>query len=196
VIRFSCCSRQAASKLISGDKDDSQRKASSCDFQRMCFCASRYVGLFASDSRLLFILMRVIWMSNHVSQAVHRIRLARLKSSDWQRPVAEDSSMLPSNSAQLGGSQIARETNSVLRVELRTVGPKSRAKTHAVVNDVDGIYRRINDSATSERIHKIDVLPPQCSVVRRPIQSRTPAFDPQSSTRPPWRRFFLRQMRG
>ena len=158
VICLSCCSRQAASKLISGDKDDSQRKASSCDsHQRMWFCASRYVGLFTGDSRLLFILMTVIWTSNHVSQALRRTGLARLKSSDWQRPVAEDSSMPPSNSAQLGGSQIARETNSVLRVELRTVGPKSRAKTHAVVNDVDGIYRRINDSATSERIHKIDV---------------------------------------
>jgi len=37
-----------------------------------------------------------------------------------------------------GGSQIARERNSVLRVELRTVDPKSRAKTHALANVVDG----------------------------------------------------------
>jgi DNA-binding transcriptional LysR family regulator len=32
------------------------------------------------------------------------------------------------------------------------VDPKSRSKTHALANVVDGIYRRINDSATSERI--------------------------------------------
>ena len=39
------------------------------------------------------------------------------------------------------------------------------------------LYRRIKDSATCERIHKIGVLPPQCSAVRRPTQSRNPAVD-------------------
>jgi hypothetical protein len=50
-------------------------------------------------------------------------------------------------------------------------------KLHALANGVDGIYRRINDSATSERIHKIGALPAQCSDARRPTQSLTPALD-------------------
>src|SRR5258707_11336609 len=94
------------------------------------------------------------------------------------------------------GSQIARERNSVLRVQLSTADPKSRAKTHALANVVDGIYRRINDSVTCERIHKIGVQLLLCYGVRGPSQSRTPAVDPRSSTLPPWRRFFLQQMLG
>jgi hypothetical protein len=57
------------------------------------------------------------------------------------------------------------------------IDPKSRAKTHALTNVVDGIYRRINAPATSERIHKIGVLRPQCSAVRGPSQFLTPAVD-------------------
>jgi len=64
------------------------------------------------------------------------------------------------------GSQFARERNSVLRVQLSTADPKSRAKTHALANLVDGIYRRINDSVTCERIHKIGVQLLQCYGVR------------------------------
>jgi hypothetical protein len=158
-------------------KTAGERRLRAALIQRMCFCASRYVGLFTGDSRLLFVLMTVICTTNHESQAIRRTGLAQVKSSDWQSPVAEDSSMPPGNSARLGGRQIARERNSILRVDLRTVDPKSRAKTHALANGVDGIYRRINDSATSERIHKIGVLPPQCSAVRRPTQSLTPAVD-------------------
>ena len=149
------------------------------------FYVSRYVGLFTGDSRSLFILMTVIWKTNHGSQAVRRTGLARIKSSDWQSPVAEDSLRPPGNSAQLGRQSNCGKWNSVLRVDFRTVDPKNRSKTHALANVVDGIYRRINDSATFEQIHKIGVLPPQRSAVRRPTQSRTPAVDPQSSTRPP-----------
>ena len=47
------------------------------------------------------------------------------------------------------------------------------------------LYRRIKDSATGERIHKIGVRLLQCYDVREPSQSRTPAVDPQLSTRPP-----------
>jgi hypothetical protein len=77
--------------------------------------------------------------------------------------------------------QLGRQSNykkkSALRAESRKVAPKSRGKPHALANGVDGIYRRINDSATSERIHKIGVLPAQYSAVRRPTQSLTPALD-------------------
>jgi hypothetical protein len=86
---FSCCERQAASKLISG-AEDSRRKGSSCgSHQRMCFCASRYVGLLTGDSRLLFILIAVIWTTNHGSQAVRRTGLAQIKCvrcvARWRR---------------------------------------------------------------------------------------------------------------
>jgi hypothetical protein len=85
--------------------------------------------------------------------------------------------MPPGDSAQLRRQSTRKRKEFDPKVELRTVDPKSRAKTHALANVVDGIYRRINDSATSERIHKIGVLPAQCSGARMPSQSLTPAVD-------------------
>jgi hypothetical protein len=81
------------------------------------------------------------------------------------------------NLVQLGRQSDYKRKPSVLRAELRTVDPKSREKSHALANGVGGIYRRINDSATSERIHKIGVLPAQCSAVRRQTQSLIRALD-------------------
>jgi hypothetical protein len=94
--------------------------------------------------------------------------------------------MPPGNSAQLGRHQIPTERNSVVRaVRLGTLDPKSRAINARTGQCCRWVYTSINDLATCERIHKIGVLPPQCSAVRRPTQSLTPAVDLQSSTRPP-----------
>jgi len=46
------------------------------------FVPHAMLGLFAGDSRLLFLLMAVIWTTNHEPQAVRRTGLARIKSSD------------------------------------------------------------------------------------------------------------------
>jgi hypothetical protein len=67
----------------------------------------------------------------------------------------------------------------------RLCRPKSRAKDALTGQCCRRVYSRINDLATCERIHKIGELPPQCSAVQTPTQSRTPAVDPQSSKRPP-----------
>jgi hypothetical protein len=44
---------------------------------------------------LLFVLMTVIWMANHGPNQFAELGLVRIKSSDWQNPVAERSSMPP-----------------------------------------------------------------------------------------------------
>src|ERR1700751_1192006 len=86
--------------------------------------------------------MTVIWTTNHGSQEVRRTGLARIKSSDWQCPVAEDSSMPPGNSAQLG-----RQSN----CNRNEFGPKSRIEDSARTGQCGRwIYRRINDLATCE----------------------------------------------
>src|ERR1700751_2216227 len=89
----------------------------------MFVCASRYIGLFTGDSRLLFVLMTVIWTTNHGSQAVRRTGQARIKSPDWQSPVAEDSSMPLDNSNQPGRQSICK------RMEF---GPKSQIEDSGV----------------------------------------------------------------
>src|ERR1700693_4681822 len=106
----------------------------------MCFCASRYVGHFTGDSRLLFILMTVICTTNHGPQAVRRTGLARIKSSDWQSPIAEDSSMPPGNSAQLGsqsnckrkefGPKSGIEDSGVSRESQAELSPHEAASLH------------------------------------------------------------------
>jgi hypothetical protein len=120
----------------------------------------------------------VIGRANHGSQPVRRTGLARIKNLPIRKALLRKARRCrPAILLSSGASQIATGGNSVLRVELRTVDPKSRAKTQALANLVDGIYRRIIDSATSERIHKIGVLPAQCSDARMPSQSLTPAVD-------------------
>jgi hypothetical protein len=162
-----------------------------------CVCVLTQRWTLQGHSRWLFVLMTVIWITNQGCQPGRRTGMARMRSSDWPSPLAEKTRRhRPAILLNSGGSQIARERNSVLRVRSRTLELKEPCHKRALAYVVDGIYRRINDSVTCGRIHKIGVQLLQCYGVRGPSQSRSPAVDPQSSTRPPWRRFFLQQMLG
>jgi hypothetical protein len=162
----------------------------------MCLCPHAMVGLFTGNLRLLFVLMTVIWMTNQGCQPVRRTGVARIRSSDWLSAVAEDSPMPPGNSAQLGRESNSKRKEFGPKGRIEDSGPKEPCENVRIGQCSRRVYPSVNDSVTCERIHKIGVLPPQCSAVRRPTQSRTPAVDPQSSTRPPWRGFFLRQILG
>jgi hypothetical protein len=107
--------------------------------QRMCFSASRYVGLSTDDSRLLLILMTVIWTTNHGVPSTSPKWIGAKKNLPIGKALLRKTRRCrPAILLNWGGSQIARERNSVLRVELRTVDPKSRAKTQSRANEVDG----------------------------------------------------------
>jgi hypothetical protein len=89
------------------------------------------------------------------------------------KPVAEDSSMPPGNLLNCGASQIARERNSVLRVELRTVDlaashelsyylTKRRHSIHMLCSG----YAKVNPTG----IESIDHFRPRCRpTLRHPL---------------------------
>jgi hypothetical protein len=144
------------------------------------FVPHAMLGLFAGDSRLLFFLMTVIWTTNHEPQST---------SSSWIGANKIFRLTMPCCRRHVDAIRQFCSTAEAVKSQENEVGHKSRiehsghnglqirGKSHALTKGVDRIYRRINDSATSERSHKIGVLPAQCSAVRKPTQSLTPALD-------------------
>jgi len=104
--------------------------------------------------------MTVIWTTNHGSQAVRRTGLARIKPSDWLSPLQKNAPTPPGNSAQLGRAVKLQEIGPKSPIEHS--GPKEPCENARIGQRSRGVYRRINDSVTCERIHKIGVQLLQC----------------------------------